>query len=618
MKFTNIISIVMLAGLFVLSASPVSGQEENEFYGDFLLGYRYVDTSGTLSKYKEDFNLFDGVRLFNFNLHYQPGEDMNLFDRLDVYANNLGGDPFETLSIFVQKYGGYQFRFDRRKSTYFYNDMHEAGGHLYDLHSFNFDRIRDTGSLKVMLHDAVDLIMSFDRYSKEGESTATFDINRIEFEFDEPVQEDYSQVSIGANVRLNNRYSFLFEEQIMDYENTNSLFLPGYADGGASARYPSSLQYFHLNQPYTINSNLHSLKFNARPFDNLILKGAVQLRNQDMDLDYSESAMGTNYLNRLFSTSLSGGGTFDRTTHLYDLDATYLLMNKLAVVGAVRYHDFEQEGTFSYDGESETSSLGYSTLGFEGGIQYQFSPRFTLTAGYRNETREYQGTETVNYEDETRRNGFFGNLNLKISQMLRLTADYQHGIYDNPFTLISPTDFYRLRITARFNYEDFSINASYLRNQTTNDVLDELWESHSDRINFTGSYNTDPLQISAGYTLISTIHESERIIAFPPSWYGAGTFPWDIYYEGKSNLLDVSLKYDISEQVKIGAYGNVYDNSGFWDLSRTMLKGFFEYMFPNGLVSNLGYRYIDFKEDSSGFNDYTANILELSFGYRWK
>jgi hypothetical protein len=27
---------------------------------------------------------------------------------------------------------------------------------------------------------------------------------------------------------------------------------------------------------------------------------------------------------------------------------------------------------------------------------------------------------------------------------------------------------------------------------------------------------------------------------------------------------------------------------------------------------------VNFKEERGGFNDYRANILELSFGYRWK
>jgi len=618
MKYKYIMAHLMLAALILFTVLPVSPQEEDNFYGDFLFGYRYVDTNGTLSKYKEDFNLFNGARLFNFNLHYQPQEGLKLFDRLDTYANNLGGDPFESLSIYAQKYGAYQFRYDHRKSSYFYHDMHKAEEQLYDLHSFDYDRVRDTGSLKVKLHKAVSLVMSFDRYTKQGESVTTFDINRIEFEFDEPIQEDYRQVSIGLNVQLSNRYSFLIEEQIMNYENSNSLFLPGYADGGALAGYPSALNYFYLNQPYEISSNLHSLKFNSSPFDNLLLKGGIQFRVQEMDLDYSESAAGTNYLNRLFSYSLSGSGSFERNIQFYNFDLTYLLMNKLAVVTAFRYHNFEQEGTFSYDSISETDSLGYNTLGFEGGLQYQFSPKFTVTAGYRNETREFEGTETVNYEEETNRNGFFGNMDLKISKMFHFTADYQHGIYDNPFTLISPTDFYRLRTTARMKLQDFSLNASYLRNQTKSDILKELWDSHSDQINVRAGYQTGPLKLSAGYSLIRTIHESDRIITYPPSWYGAGTFAWDIYYQGKSNLIDASLKYDINEHVRLGVFGHYYDNSGFWEISRTMLKSFVEYMFSNRLILHLGYRYIDFKEESSGYNDYSANIIELSFGYRWK
>jgi hypothetical protein len=617
MKLKYIIASFILTALVSFIVSPSFSQQEDEFYGDFLFGYRYVDTTGTLSKYKEDFNLFNGVRLFNFNLHYQPQKGLKIFDRLDIFANNMGGDPFESLSIYAQKYGTYQLRYDRRKSNYFYQDKHENSGDLYDLHSFDYDRVRDTGSLKLMLHRSVSLQMSFDRYSKKGESTTTFDINRIEFEFDEPVEEDYKQASIGLNVQLNNHYSFLFEEQIMDYKNSNSLFIPGYADGGDSAGYPSALNYFYLNQPYKTRSNLHSLKFNINPFDNLLLKGAIQVRNQEMDLDYSESASGTNYLDRLFSYDLIGSGSFERNIQLYDFDLTYLLMNKLGIVAAFRYHDFNQDGTFLYDDVSETGSLGYNTLGFEGGLQYQFSPRFTVTAGYRNENRKYEGTETVNYEEKTRRDGFFGNINLKINQLLHFTADYQHGIYDNPFTLISPTDFYRLRVTGRLKYQDFNLTASYLRNQTKSDILKELWESHSDQINIRAGYKAGSINVSAGYSLISTIQESNRIIAFPPSWYGAGTFPWDIYYEGKSNLIEAILNYDINEQVRIGAYGNYYQNNGFWEISRTMLKSYIEYMFVNRLVFHLGYRYIDFKEENSGYNDYSANIFEFSFGYRW-
>ena len=91
-----------------------------------------------------------------------------------------------------------------------------------------------------------------------------------------------------------------------------------------------------------------------------------------------------------------------------------------------------------------------------------------------------------------------------------------------------------------------------------------------------------------------------------------------IMYEGKSNLLDASFSVKLNGNWNLGAYGNLYWNNGFWEIDRTMLKGYVEYLFENGLIAQAGYRFVDFEEAFSGFNDYQANIFELSFGYRWQ
>jgi len=123
----------------------------------------------------------------------------------------------------------------------------------------------------------------------------------------------------------------------------------------------------------------------------------------------------------------------------------------------------------------------------------------------------------------------------------------------------------------------------------------------------------------AGYSLIDIEHKGSQLVFYPPSWSGpAGTFLWDIFYEGKSNLLDGSFSFNPSQKWKIGLYANSYSNSGFWEISRTILKGYLDYTFDNGFITQLGYRYVDFKEKSSGDNDYKANIVEISFGYRWE
>lgn len=620
MRQTKIFLTVLVLCAFALVSSVQAGQDKT-VYGDFLFGYRMVDTSGTLEKYKEDFNLDDGLRLFNFSLRISPNGDLQkLFDRLDLNVYNFGGDPFETLGLSIQKFSKYQFRYDRRKSTYFYSDQQLVGALPYDHHTFDFDRIQDSGFLKFLLSRNADVYLDFTRYTKKGESVTTFDIDRIEFEFDKPIDEEAKDIALGINLHVN-RFAFLFEERIQDYENANSLFLPGYADGGQSARYPSALNFFNLNQPYDLETSTHTFKFNAHPFDNLLVSGSARISSQDMSLDYFEEADGINFLNRSYAYSFSGKEEFDRKIKLYDMDATYLLFDKLALIGAIRKHDFKQDGKLTVNNEgSEEASVDFDTLGIEAGLQYQFSPKLALTLGYRNENRTLKkGFETVTYETETTRNGFFGNFKWDPSNAFGLTCDYQRGDYEDPLTLIGPTDFNRLRFTAKWRLNQFNVTGSYLWRDSDSKVFEDRWDSSRNQLSLRIGYHAANIKLSAGYSLIDVEHKADRTVAYPPAWTGGpGTFPWEIAYEGKSNLWNASAYADLGDQWRIGGHVNYYKNNGWWEISRIMLKAYVEYAFWNGLMAHLGYRYVDFEEPDSGDNNYSANILELSFGYRWK
>jgi hypothetical protein len=619
MRNKKTILTLTLMVLVFSSALSLHAQEQSKYlYGKFMFGYRFVDTSGTLERYKQDINLDDGLRLFNFNLQIKPNETFkNLFDRIDINMYNFGGDPYETFQLAIQKSGKYRFQYDRRKSNYFYADQHEIdGGQLYNPFTFDFDRTMDSMFFKVQAHKNVDLYVNFDRYSKKGDSTMSMDINRIEFEFDKPIEEDYKQFAIGIDVHVKN-FTLGFEERVMDYTNTNSLFLPGMADGGAGARYPSELNFFTLDQPYDLKTYTHTFKATGHLFDRLLINGFAQLSNQDMNLSYAEEADGIDYLGKFFMYGHGGTGEFDRNINLFDIDVTYLMFDRMAIVAAFRFNDFEQEGYFTVDGEREDAMLSYNNTAVEGGLQYQFSPRMVVTAGYRYEIRKLDGIETVAYEEETTRNGFYGNINLDI-RAFKITADYQFGDYKNPFTLISPTSFHRFRFTAKANVKNFNFSGSYLWNKSQSEIYDDRWDSSKNQLNLRMAYNGQKMHISAGYALIDVEHKGNRIIEYPPTWTGSGSFPWDILYEGKSDLIDASLSVDLAGDWALGGYANIYSNRGFWEIDRFTLKAYVEYIFNNGLVSQIGYRYVNFEEKMSGFNDYTANIIEISFGYRWK
>jgi opacity protein-like surface antigen len=611
---------ILFIFIFSLAFSLHAQEEDDTIYGNFRLGYRMVDTSGADFKYQEDINLDTGLRLFDFSLHYIPSTKFkNLFDRIDLDIYNFGGEPFETLGLTIQKSGKYKFKYDHKKSTYFYHDLHEvSGGTLYDPLTFNFERITDSFLFKMSFGKFVDFHLNFDRYTKKGESTPTLDVNRIEFELDKPIEEESNELSLGVDVHLQ-RYSFLFEEKIHKFENTNSLFLPGYADGGPGARYPSSLSYFSLNQPYTFWTYTHTLKLNARPLDNLLINASGQLSDQDMTLRYSEDSDGIDYTGVPFTESFSGQGTFKRKIQMGDFDLTYLLWNNAAIVGAVRYHKFEQDGTLTIDGSDESMLLNFETLAFEGGLQYQFNPKLAVTLGFRYETRDLEGTETVTNETESIRSGFFGNVKWDFRQSFKLTLDYQRSYFDGPYTLISPTLFDRFRATAKGKIKQFNYSASYLYDKSKNEIPSERYISDRNQLNLRVGYSKDKFRLSAGYAWIDVEHRSDRIIDYPPSWSGpAGTFPWSIRYSGESHLVDCSLSLKVADQWNIGGYANLYQNKGFWEISRATLKAYVEYVFTNGFATQVGYRYVDFKEKDSGFNDYTANILEVSFGYRWE
>jgi len=617
--------LLSFLGIVLALSFASSLQAQGKFNGDFLFGFRFVDTSGPGAqyKYKEDLNLRRGARLSNFNLSYQPDNGLKkYFDRLDVRVLNLGGDPYESISVGLQKYGRYKMQYDRRKSSYFYQDLTRTEfGALYDVFTFDFDRVQESGTAKVWLTKGINLYFDFNRYTKKGVSTTSLDVQRVEFEFDKPVQEDSREAALGLDLRFG-RYSLVLEEKFLDYRNENSYFLPGYADGGPESEYPSSLNYYFMNQPYDLTGNRHSLRFTARPFNRLLISGSGQIYNLDEDLTYSESASGLNYLNRKFQYADSGTGRFDRNMQLAQVDLHYLLFNRFSLVGAVRFHNFDQTGELTINGETTSQDIGYKTWGADAGAQYEFSPTLILTLGYRFENRDLDNLETVDYELDTTKNGGFGNIRWDLSRALKLTLDYEHSGYQNPYTLISPTSYDRLRMTAKYQAGAFNLSASYLWNGTKSDLgYDDIvpFKTNRNQFSLRAGYHAEKFKAFAGYTYLQSKREGERSVEYPPSFAGpGGSFLWELLYEGKGSIFDANLSFDLSEALKVGGYALVYSNSGSYEVGRTTLKLYLEYNIAGGYVAQAGYRYVNFKEERGGFNDYRANIFELSFGYRWK
>ncbi len=131
-------------------------------------------------------------------------------------------------------------------------------------------------------------------------------------------------------------------------------------------------------------------------------------------------------------------------------------------------------------------------------------------------------------------------------------------------------------------------------------------------------YKIGKMTFSAGSTIINLKHRADRSIEYRPFWTGpAGSFPWLIRYDGKSTLSDLTISFLPRAEIKFEGTIGKYTNRGFWPIDRILAKLMAEYNLPQGFLIRAVYKYWDFKEKSSGFNDYKASIFELSLGARW-
>jgi hypothetical protein len=624
------------------AAGPALAQDDpGAFSGAFRVGYRSVDVDGSATKYREDVNLDDGPRLFDLRFTLLPtGELGAMVDRVDLDVTDFGGDPFETLRLGVRKFGAFDFTYSRRESEYFYQDVivpHEVANvrlsNAGDLHHFDFERVQEKADLSVEVGTRAAVTFGFDRFTKRGESTTTLDLLRDEFELERPIDESLNAFHAGFEYRFD-RVTVVVEERVRDYENVVDVFLPG-ASQGESPTTATALDFFFLEQPYDFTSEETVLRAVARPTSRWILRGVASFDRLDLDLTAAERSQGVDFATNPFATDLTGEGAIERDTEQVDLDFTYLVSDRLAVVGGAYSKQLEQDGDFLWGGARNLGSWSIDTTGVEAGVELTVNPRLTASVGTRWESREAThgaleavvpgfpvpfATETV----ETDHTGLFASLAWRPADLpLRVTAEVDQSDADDPFTLASPTDRLRYRLRAEYGLGGgFALTGSFTGNRAENDRSG--WDATYDQLNLRVAYTAPALEASLGYGLVDIDRSIDQLVSF-------GTL-FAIDYDARSSFVDGRVQWTPAPDWRLGASATLYDNDGDfsggrqYDISRDDLRVFAEYLFPQSYSLRLAWRNVDYGEDdvaiealagAGDFDDYEADVLELSVGYRW-
>lgn len=630
--------LVTIAGAAVLLAAPqmTRGEEVAEsqvesqlglsresFTGSFQLGVRGVDVEGRDEKYREDFNLQDGPRLFNLNFEFVPSRELRpALDRVEFGLGNLGGDPFETLRLSVEKYGRYHLEYDRRKSSYFYEDIilppalgSAALANAGDFHTFDFDRVRDTASLEVRLNKAAKLDLGFDRFTKRGHSSTTMDIERDEFEFDKPIDESMNEYHAGVEY-VWKKATLVLEERVRDYENLVEIFLPG-KSLGEDPEDETVLDFFFLDQPYDFTSLQHTLRLVLQPSRKVILRASGSLQNTDLDVAAAERSQGIDYEGTNFTTDLDGEGRIDRDLELFDLDLTYLINDRVALLAGARRHALDQQGDLLLGAGINASTWDMETTSTDLGLQVSVSPTLTLSGGARLETRDVdfswlEPEEADRRVEKTENAGYFANLGWRPSRSFRLTGEFESSSVDDPFTLASPTRRQRYRVRGQYGAgEGFSVSGSVLHHDFDN--VNSGWEAHYDQFVLRLGYRSGALAASVGYSLVELHRDVDQVVETA----NGSQMPFAIFYEAETDVLDGHLLWSFHPRWKLGTSLKMYDNQGSFAVRRDNVHVWLEVLLGRAYIAHFGYRVIEFDESRADFDDYEADIVEISLGYRW-
>jgi hypothetical protein len=246
-------------------------------------------------------------------------------------------------------------------------------------------------------------------------------------------------------------------------------------------------------------------------------------------------------------------------------------------------------------------------------LEFLVSPTLTVGGGVAVENRDVDFVWTADAEvdehsEKTDSEGFFANLSWRPSSAFRLTVAAENNSFDDPFTLASPTDRQRYRVTGRYKWGNgLFVSGVYQLVDFEND--NSGWTADSDRLALRLGYGHEGLDLSVGLASGEVNREIDQLVN--------GTILFPIDYQADTDMFDGRVRYAFDDRWALGGSFRVYDNQGSFALTHDDYRAFVEAACGAGYLVRVGYRMVDYDEDRFDFDDYDADILELAIGYGW-
>ncbi|HLH01063.1 MAG TPA: hypothetical protein VKX49_32465 [Bryobacteraceae bacterium] len=477
---------------------PQKPAGEDWVQGSIQLGYRWIpNITGSFDTYRSVVNLGEGPKLFDADFTLLP-KTKRFFDRADFHASSWG-DPYNTIRADVQKDGLYRLTVDYRNIAYFnflpsYADPTIGQGILLDQNSFD-TRIRTLDvQLDTHMNKWITPYLGFSQNWQDGRGITDFQsfINAY------PVASLYSdrtqtfragvRMEMGAyHLTLEQGGTIFREDQGASDNQTN----PGAFLGSFLGQ---TLPLKSLSELYRVRGDSIYTKalLAANPYPWMSVTGQFVYAKPRTDINYTEAATGTFYLQRILQFYSSGQDVLTGDANMPHVTGSLTVevrpTRRLRLVeywltdrfhdasGALLVENLLLRGAPLTDQQLLNDRLALNSNREEVNAYYDLASKLTLRGGYRFEwgdaTVRAPILAGVPFESANlRRHVGIAGLNYRIGQKFRLTADAEGSSSDQTFFRTSLQDYQKAHIRGRYDLSPqwrFAADFSLLNNSNPN------------------------------------------------------------------------------------------------------------------------------------------------------
>ena len=348
--------------LVLVAAAPPLAAEELPYSMDTAVtsGYRMVDIDGSKQKYREDYNLRSGLRLFDLDIdgHARAPESTAL-DRFHLEVETPGDEPASRFRLTAADRSLYDLRVDFSRSKYFYAapqlfEQPVAGDvRLDDLHDFNF--VRTDGIVDLTLHapHLPTLLFGYRLYERHGDAVTTVGIPGGDtFLAAAPVDSVTNVGRIGTEFRALDTDVFL-QQEYRRVDRGHDLG-PVLGSTGVDPTDASRMSLFRNEQNEHLDIPATTVRLRRPVGDRLELTGAYLYSHADLSFDLARQSVGTSDVAGLPThLTATGGGNAALDTHVGDAGASVRLADRVHLNLAYRFNERSQSGNLA-----ETTTFG--------------------------------------------------------------------------------------------------------------------------------------------------------------------------------------------------------------------------------------------------------------------